>query len=241
MKPWEMMRRFGYLAGDGGGGSASDPYWSNVISLLHFDGADGSTTFTDQKGKIWTAGDNSKISTAQSKFGGASGLFDGSGDYINTPDSVDWFLEAADFTIEMWFRPSAIGARQFLCGQADVGATNVRNLLEITAAGKFRYLTQNASTAVSIVGTTTLSAGTWYHLAVTKSGTTWRIFVNGNLEGSTVDAFVGNDFSGSFTLGRCGGYFGLWTNGYIDEFRATKGIARYVAGFTPPAAAFPNY
>lgn len=195
-----MLRR-GMMAQPSGGGGG-DPHWANVVSLLHFDGANGSTTFTDEKGKTWTASGNAQISTAQSMFGGASALFDGSGDFISTADSTDWFLESGDLTLEFFFRPAAIGTRQFLCGQGDVGATSVRNFTEITAAGKFRYITQNNSSVVSITGTTTLVAGTWYHLAATKSGTTWRIFVNGNLEASTVDALVGDDFAGSFHVGR---------------------------------------
>lgn len=237
MNPWDMMKRFGPLSGGGGG---TDPYWANVVSLLHFDGANGSTVFTDQKGKAWSANGDAKISTAQSKFGGASAIFDGTGDFIGTADSTDWLLEVGDFTLEFWFRPAAIGTRQFLCGQGDIGATSVRNLLEITAAGKFRYLTQNATTGVSIFGSTTLSIGNWYHLAVTKAGTTWRIFVNGNVDGSVVDSFVGSDFAGEFRIGCCGSYNNLMANGYMDDFRATKGVARYTASFTPPSVAFPN-
>ena len=55
-------------------------------SLLHFNGSDGSTTITDESGKTWTAYDNAQIDTAQSKFGGASMLLDGVGDYIKTTD-----------------------------------------------------------------------------------------------------------------------------------------------------------
>src|SRR3972149_9214360 len=58
--------------------------------LLHMDGANGSTTFTDEMGQAVTANGNAQISTAQSKFGGASGLFDGTGDYLSVPASADW-------------------------------------------------------------------------------------------------------------------------------------------------------
>lgn len=218
----------------------SDPYWANVVSLLHFDGANASTTFTDQKAKTWTASGNSQISTAQFKFGGASGRFDGSGDYISTADSTDWFLEGGDFTIEMWVRPNTIGTRQFLCGQGNVGATDFRNLCEITAAGRFRYGTGVSGFTIDLTGTTTLSVGNWYHLAVTKSGTTWRLFVNGTLEASTTNAASITDFAGTFVIGRLGALNNFYTNGWIDDFRCTKGVARYTASFTPPTAAFPN-
>ena len=67
-------------------------------SLLHFDGTDASTTFTDESGKTWTAHGNAQIDTAQSVFGGASGYFDGSGDYITTPDRADFDFDGQQFT-----------------------------------------------------------------------------------------------------------------------------------------------
>lgn len=216
-----------------------DPYFFNVVSLLHLDGTDASTTITDQIGKVWTAFGNAQIDTAQSKFGGASVLFDGSGDYISTPDSDDWHLEIGDFTMECWYRPAAIGTRQFLCGQGNAGATDYRNCFEITAAGLLRYFT-GLGFVIDLTGTTTLSVDTWYHLAVTKSGTTWRLFLDGALEASTTNATSIANFSSSFHVGRLGAFNGLYTNGHIDDFRATKGIARYTAPFTPPTEAFPD-
>ena len=60
---------------------------SYTKALLHMDGADGSTTFIDESGKTWTRAGNAQIDTSQYKFGGASGLFDGSGDWVDTPGS----------------------------------------------------------------------------------------------------------------------------------------------------------
>jgi hypothetical protein len=85
----------GYAQGGGGGGS-TDPYWSSVVSLLHFDGANASTTFTDQTGKTWSAYGGVQIDTAQSKFGGASGLFNGASDYITTPSTAELTFGAGD-------------------------------------------------------------------------------------------------------------------------------------------------
>jgi hypothetical protein len=77
----------------------TDPSFASVSALLHFDGSDGSTTFTDVTGTIWTANGNAQIDTAQSVFGGASGLFDGTGDFITTPDATKFSLSNADFCI----------------------------------------------------------------------------------------------------------------------------------------------
>ena len=86
-------------------------------SLLHFDGADASTTFTDESGKTFTARGNAQLDTAQQKFGTASGLFDGTGDYIDTPDHADWFLGTGDFTIDFWVRFSDVAVDQGFCAQ----------------------------------------------------------------------------------------------------------------------------
>src|SRR3990167_7740340 len=72
--------------------------------MLHMDGADASTTFTDETGKTVTANGNAQIDTAQSKFGGAAALFDGAGDYLTVSGSADWDLGTGDFTIDFWFR-----------------------------------------------------------------------------------------------------------------------------------------
>jgi len=63
-----------------GGAAGGDPEWANVLSLVHFNGADASTSFPDEKPNTWTANGNVQVDTAQSVFGGASGLFDGNGD-----------------------------------------------------------------------------------------------------------------------------------------------------------------
>lgn len=232
-----MLRRAMMAANSGGGGV--DPHWANVVSLLHFDGVDGSTTFTDQKGKSWTPAGSAQLDNAQVKFGSASGLFPGSS-LIQTAAHSDWELEDGDFTLEMWFRATSIGTRMFLCGQSNGGASTVRNLLEITASGKLRYLTGASPSFVEVVGSTTLSTGTWYHLAATKSGTTRRVFVDGVLDGSATNAAAILPNSGVFCIGRAGSYSGLTANGHIDDFRATKGVARYTSSFTPPTEAFPD-
>ena len=83
-----------------------DPHWSNVVALLHLDGANGSATFTDQKGHTFTAGGSATLSTAQQKFGSASLVLNGSTQYITSATSADWEMGSGDFTIEMWVRPA---------------------------------------------------------------------------------------------------------------------------------------
>src|SRR5690606_29617491 len=116
--------------------------------LLHFEGSDGSATFTDSNiggaAKTWTANGNAQIDTAQSKFGAASGLFDGTGDYITTPDHNDFTLGSSDFTIDFWAKRNSNGNMR-IYGQANstpsdasisiTGGFDASNLPMVTIVG----------------------------------------------------------------------------------------------------------
>jgi hypothetical protein len=230
----------------GGGGGGSDPNFANVSLLLHMDGSDGSTTFADNSPspRTMTANGNAQIDTAQSKFGGASGLFDGSGDWVSTPSNAAFNFGTGDFTIECWARPANVTNRMIISGQINSATTEISTsvIFEITAAGFLRSYAYSGTTLIwNITGTTALSANTWAHFAVCRSGTTVRIFVDGVVDGTatSVSASV-NSSSTTFSIGRGGEFNGLYWNGHLDDFRVTKGVARYTANFTPPAAAFPN-
>ena len=81
-----------------------DASYSSVSLLLHGNGINGSTTITDNSPspKTVTAVGNAQISTAQSKFGGGSIAFDGTGDYLTTPNNSDYQFGTSDFTVECW-------------------------------------------------------------------------------------------------------------------------------------------
>jgi hypothetical protein len=97
---------------------ATDPNFASVVLLVGFDGSDGSTTFTDESGAAHalTAVGNVQVDTAQSKFGGASGLFDGAGDAITAADSAAWHFGTGDFTVEAWVRFSRVLPLQSCAG-----------------------------------------------------------------------------------------------------------------------------
>ena len=100
----------------------------NTLLLLHCNGADTSTTFIDssRSHKTVTPNGNSQIDTAQSKFGGASSLFDGTGDYLSVPDSEDWNFGTGSFTFDFWVRFNAAPtAEAHLCIQGDPAGLGV--------------------------------------------------------------------------------------------------------------------
>src|ERR1051326_1904624 len=97
--------------------SSVDPNFSSVVLLCHMDGADGSTTFTDQKGHTMNANGSVQIDTAQSRFGGSSCLFNGTTDVIGSVDTDDWWFGSGDFTIEAFVRFNSLSGDQCMVSQ----------------------------------------------------------------------------------------------------------------------------
>jgi hypothetical protein len=232
------------------GTTTGDAYYPQVAALLHFDGTNGSTTITDnsKNNLAFTVNGDSKISTAQSKFGGSSLLLDGTGDYISSPSTSDLAFGTGDFTIEFWMYSS------------DVSSATQRGVFQTsdTAGGlKTTYTTGvllaqglNGSTAnlngglcVNVCGTflgssvAVVSVNTWYHIAIVRNSGTSTLYVNGTSVGS---ATTTGNCSGTYLA--IGGYYNTsyLYQGYIDELRITNGYARYTGAFTPPTAAFSN-
>ncbi len=226
-----------------GSGSSGDPFILNVASLLHLDGSDGSTTFTDVIGNTWTASGNAQLDTAQSKFGTASLLCDGTGDYISS-NSSSLNLGEYDFTVECWVRlPSIGGADYGIFINGNPSSNNNRLQASINTSGSFgAYYQASSGSGVGATGSTVLSANTWYHVAVVYHRDWLSVYLNGVLD-ATIDTIglatnlASNDFYiGVARASSSPQYF----NGHIDEFRITRGYARYTRNFTPPTVPFPD-
>jgi hypothetical protein len=207
-------------------GGPGEPFYNLVRSLQHFNGADGSTTFTDQKGISWVSTGDPELDTAQSVFGGAALHLDGN-DYITSTDaSLAW--GTGDFTIECWVRFSALSGNNFVfTWGAGWGL--------YTRSGGWSVFDGVGSEVIVVVGTVVIN--TWYHVAISRRGSTLRFFVNGVQLGGNVTNST-NHSSAVLRLGAQPGGIGLMT-GWIDEARATA-AARYVSNFTTPAAEFLN-
>ena len=223
--------------------SRGDPYWNNVVALLHMDGADGSTTFTDEKGHTFTAVGNAQLDTAQFKFGTASLLCDGSGDGITTSDSADWEFAGGDFTVEAWLRFNSVADCHIVSRAADGTGAGSWILFRRLNVLEFYYTTDGTlSTARRAQGGAwSASAGVWYHVAASRSGANLRLFIDGVQTGTTFNAGtdVIADTAQPLRLGISPD--GIKSvNGWIDDSRITKGVARYTSSFTPPSAPFPN-
>jgi hypothetical protein len=205
------------------------------------DGSNNSTSFIDKSFTVKTAvvvGD-AKLSTATSKFGSSSAYFDGNGDYIYFPYSEDFNLSSNSYTIEGWVNPSSLSSTMGVISkhQSGVGADWMFYIMNSTEVG---FFANNSTTFTRTVPT--ISTGTWYHFAVVRSAATGLISIywNGTLAGSTISAITGNS-GAAVGIGADRPLAPMYFfNGYIDEVRVTKGVARYTSNFTPPTAAFLN-
>jgi hypothetical protein len=223
------------------GAPATDPNFANVSLLLHGDGTNGSTTITDSSSspKTVTAAGNAQISTAQSKFGGASIAFDGNEDYISSASNAAFSFGTGNFTIEGWYRFNSI-SDQLLYDTIPVGGAGARNsgfawALQ-AASGKLNFFSGASFRGAS---SSSLSSGQWYHLALVRNGSEVRYFINGAMDATTFTAST-NFTDSTLLVGRVGDSAAYYLNGYIDDLRITKGVARYTANFTPPTAPFPD-
>jgi hypothetical protein len=206
---------------------------STANLLLHCDGVDGSTSFIDATGNnTMTANGDAQIDTAQSQFGGASALFDGTGDFISTPSATGIELGAGDYTIDLWVRPTNVATRQAIVDKWDGSAGF---LLDVIAGGGVRFLVNGgASSSFADTATGLLANNTWAHVAVTNSSGTVRIFINGTQRASFSGVSVGGDTQAL----QIGGGFSADFSGHIDEVRIVKGTADWTANFTAPTSAY---
>ena len=210
----------------------TDPDFANVSLLLHMDGSNGSTTFTDDSANNFTMSINDgtiAITTSQSKFGGASADFTAGGD-LRTPSNAAFTFDG-DFTVELWARQtSTTGSFDTLVSAgSSEGTLMIRP--SITDSGFFFRGTK--------IGTgLAMSLNTWHHLAIARSGSTVVAYKDGVSIGTRVDANTAS--CALLCLGDSSAVNRRYFKGQIDEFRVTKGVARYTANFTPPTAPFPD-
>jgi hypothetical protein len=213
---------------------------ANVSLLLHGDGTNGSTTIIDSSPspKTVTAVGNAQISTAQSKFGGSSIAFDGTGDWLTLPTTTDFQFGTGNFTIEGWTRVNMVTSKAN--GVFQQATTLFPNSTSNTVAfGTQNNVWQIYAKNAQALSTATLAADIWYFFALVRNGTTTRLYIEGvSVIEVTADS---TNYTGQVLgIGSIFGTSSTSLNGYIDELRITKGIARYTANFTPPTAPFPD-
>lgn len=218
-----------------------DPYFSSVSLLLHMEGTNASTSFVDSgpNALAVTASGNAQISTTQSKFGGAAGSFDGTNSYITATNSV-LNVSSGDFTIEFWINFGNVNS-----GQQPISiysGTSLCLAFYTLSSGTLNYYLSSTGSSWNIasgVSVGSVSANTWYHVALVRSGSTFTPYLNG-VAGTTTTSASNLNSQSAFYAGVSPNTSSGWFTGKIDDLRITKGVARYTSNFTPRAKAFPD-
>jgi hypothetical protein len=225
---------------------AGDLYFDKTVLLLHCNGSDASTTFTDSSplANTVTASGNAQLDTADKKYGTAAALFDGTTDYLSSADSAAWHFADGDFTLECWVKTNGTPSEnKIVIGQrAGDGSTDKSWVWYISPTLKLNLdFSTDGSAVTTTTSTSSISASTWTHIAVVRSGSTGYFFIGGALDATTISFGSASLYNSTAALG-IGGRLdgGRSLDGWLDDVRITKGVARYTAAFTAPTAELPD-
>ena len=166
---------------------------------------------------------------------GGSGYFDGNGDYLSSPDNTAVEFGSGNFTIEAWAYPLDGGWQLIIAKSPDNSATG----WQLFASGDEVNFYASSGGGSWNVGFFTSGAAVkrnaWNHIAVTRSGSTWTIWVNGESKATATSSITINNnttpvFVGTFSNAS------YYSYGYVADVRIVKGTAVYTSAFTPPTA-----
>ena len=228
---------------------------STTSLMLHGNGSNGGTTITDSSTantKTCTAVGNTHTDTTVKKYGTASIQFDGTGDYVTVPDHADFTMGSGDFTYEFWVRFDAVPNDAGFFGQTQStgtgGDTYEKGMYCYYEGGDdrvyFRWRSAtDASIRLQLSFRPHFRENSWYHVAIVRDGPMFIGYINGKAQykNEGTDIMPGNhsvvDCDGTFEVAKGNVY--AMNAGYMEEFRVTKGVAKYKTDFVPPGSAFP--
>jgi hypothetical protein len=241
----------GVLAATGGGSlsgsvtipASGDTQWPNTVILLK--GDDG--LLQDATGRAWTAVGSPSVSTSVKKFGSSSLAFPNSPlSYLSTARTSQLEVGTGDFTLEWWLHPTAYPSGTAGQYNSSIFGTRGDNgaasglICAMNPAGKLTLFMDGGSQTWGLFAGTTLTTSAiplneWTHIALTRSGSTWRGFYNGQLEVTVTQSGTPSVGIGNITIG--GDDSGERFVGYMDDVRYTRAV-RYTSTFTPPTATY---
>jgi hypothetical protein len=203
---------------------------------MHFSGSNGGTTFIDNSPNNFTITSNNgaKITSSISKFGGTSGFFDGTNDYLTLPSTITFI---GDFTIETWVYwaggASFVQYAGIISNRTGTGVFSPIYLVNTTG----NLEAGNWGISGYVVSTLAITTGAWNHVALVRSGSTMRFYING-VQDSNTGSVSGTLSASNLSIGSSA--IPQYWNGYIDELRITNGFARYTASFVTQSVQFPD-
>jgi len=216
--------------------------------LLHGDGAQGSTIFTDScqiANYLYPIG-SAIIDQTQHKFGSASIYLDGINSHLMMPNDLDLNFSWNDFSIDFWVMFYDL-SKPLIYLMSTMDATNTNGFTLLINNGALEFI--NSGSGVTVVDFMTPAfpfvEEVWCHIALTRSNpnhtintSTYRFFVNGLMQSSLVTSasnlapsasqlVIGTDYLMST-------FVAMW----LDEVRICKGIARWQKSFSVPTRAY---
>ena len=209
---------------------------TNTSLLLNF--TNGGIIDTSMSNDLETVG-NAQISTTQSKFGGASMYFDGTGDYLVSPKTPNLVL-GDTWTIECWYRPESRTDTYPTIVSVSPGNQNGTIAIFDRHQSYSSTFSFSVGSGAQVNCSTTVSNGTWYHLALVSNAGSVILYVNGTADNTAASRTTSDNTNRQVYVG-CNFDFATYSteiNGYVDDLRITRGIARYTANFTAPTGPF---
>ena len=219
---------------DGGG---NDAY---TVLLINCDGVDASTTFTDTSvggtTHTITVEADAQVDTAQKKFGTGSAYYTTTADGMTIPDSSDFAFGSGNFTIDFWarFDDKTVNSSGLFAQRVDT-ANRHYCFFDISGTLYWKILS-SAGNLINVNVAFDPTLNQWYHFAFVRNGNNFNLYIDGTSVINTSSASAYPDFAADFLIGSITGTTRM--NGWLDEIRISKGIARWKSDFTPPTKAY---
>lgn len=216
---------------------APDPY---TVLLMHMDGANNGTVFTEETGKSVTRSLAAYTKTDQSKYGGASLLANTINASLRIAENSDFVFGNGDFTVDFWAYHLSTDRTYYFFVTYRVGVGALAWQILATSNEKVVININIGGTLYKAEANTAFTTNTWTHYAAVRNGAELSLYVNGikqtttaNIGTSSLDNPAGCRLTiGELTNGNAN------ANSYIDELRISKGIARWTSDFTPPTSPY---
>lgn len=210
---------------------------------LHFNGSNGATSTTEEKGRTVSFFGNAQISTTRYKWV-SSLLLDGAGDYISIPHHVDLNLTSGDWIVRGWIWVVSLtaGTMDIINKDGVSGSSYSQYTMGINSAGKLAGFVGNGNgvspTGTAYTGTTTVTTGAWHYVEMTNVAGVVYLWLDGALEASAAKATMYDGGKALLFGYQTGQPASSYFNGNLEDFEIVKGFGGHTSPYSVPTAPF---